>query len=328
MIHIFCRGICAVLAIFFGCLLGGVMASDLGSPVETRTALSNDYAQLVERAFPIFDRAILKTRFEGVVKKYPRGLDTIKVRSLGDVERLMKLNIQQHTPTTKVFRQEGMAYEVHPEKGKVQFFHEIKQPLALSKAQGLQRLPEFTQRHEALIEQIGVTKEQTFFKKTSLLMSQGSTNPQSGPVKKTDPVVRGVTTHVVRAVDGIIVEGSSAKITSFSADKINSVRLNWPRIQFHPGIKNYELKSQESLKLAISNRIKEIAGKERANVKMAVVLLPISEGGTSYMVPVMKVAVRTDAAGEGVVFYEGLLTQAIQIEKPVTDKASGGTQGP
>jgi hypothetical protein len=327
MIHIFCRGLCAVLAIFFGCLVNGVMASELGSPAETHEALSNDYAQLVERALPKFDRAILKSKFEGVIKKYPRGLDTIKVRSLGDVERLMKLNVQQHAPTTKAFRQEGLAYEVHPEKGKIQFFHEITQPLSLSKAQGLQRLPEFTRRHEALIEQLGVTKEQTFFKNTSLLMSQGSTNPQAGPVKKTDPIVRGVTTHVVRAIDGIIVEGSSAKITSFSADKINSVRLKWPGLRFHPGIKSYEVKSQQNLKLAIADRVRTIAGRERANVKMAVVLLPISEGETSYMVPVMKVAVRTDAAGEGVVFYEGLLTQALQIEKPVTDKASGGTQG-
>jgi len=240
----------------------------------------------------------------------------------------MKLNIRQHAPTSRVFRQEGLAYEVHPEKGKIRYFHEITKPLALSKAQGLQLLPEFTRRHEALIEQLGVTKEQTFFKNTSLLMSQGSTNPQAGPVKKTDPVVKGVMTYVGRAVDGIIVEKSSAKITSFSEDRINSVNLNWPRLHLHPGIKSYEMKSQDILKQVIADRVRTIAGKERANVKMAVVLLPISEGGATYMVPVMKVAVRTYTAGEGIVFYEGLLTQAVQIEKPVTDRASGGTQGP
>jgi hypothetical protein len=204
----------------------------------------------------------------------------------------------------------------------------VETNLVLSKAQGLQRLPEFTKRHDAFIEQIGVTKEQIFFKKTSLLMSQGSTNPQAGPVKKTDPVVRGATTHVVRAVDGIIVEGSSAKVTSFSADNIDAVRLSWPRMQLHPGIRSYETKSHQVLKQAIADRVKAIAGRERANVKMAVVLLPVVEGGTTYMVPVMKVAVRTDSAAEGAIFYEGLLTQGIQIKKPVTDPASGGKQGP
>jgi hypothetical protein len=198
----------------------------------------------------------------------------------------------------------------------------VETNLVLSKAQGLQRLPEFTKRHDAFIEQIGVTKEQIFFKKTSLLMSQGSTNPQAGPVKKTDPVVRGATTHVVRAVDGIIVEGSSAKVTSFSADNIDAVRLSWPRMQLHPGIRSYETKSHQVLKQAIADRVKAIAGRERANVKMAVVLLPVVEGGTTYMVPVMKVAVRTDSAAEGAIFYEGLLTQGIQIKKPVTDPAA------
>lgn len=318
---------CAVLAIYFGCSANGVMASEFGSPVETQKTLSNDYAQLVEHALPKFDRAVLKTRFEGVVRKYPGGLDTIKIRSLGDVERLMKLNIRQHAPTSRAFRQEGLAYEVHPEKGKIRYFHEITKPLALSKAQGLQLLPEFTRRHEALIEQLGVTKEQTFFKNTSLLMSQGSTNPQAGPVKRTDPVVKGVRTYVGRAVDGIIVEKSNAKITSFSEDRINSVNLNWPRLQLHPGIKSYEMKSQDSLKQVIADRVRTIAGQERANVKMAVVLLPISEGGATYMVPVMKVAVRTETAGEGIVFYEGLLAQALPIEKPVIDSASGGAQG-
>lgn len=330
MIKIFCRGLCVVLTIMVGCLVNGAMAaSELGSPAETKATLSSDYTQLVESAFPKFDAPMLKARFDGVVKKYSQGLDTIKIRNLGDMERLMKINVLQHAPGLKLFKNEGegLGYEVNPDIGKIRYVNMVKTPLALSKAMGLQRLPEFTKRHEALIEQMGVAKDQIFFNKTSLLLNQGETNPKAGPVKKMEPIVTGVTTHVIRAIDGIIVEGSHAKITSFSTDKINAVHLNWPGLKLHPAIRNFEPKSQQSLKQAIADRVKTIAGREKANVKMAVVLLPVTEGGTTYVAPVMKVAVRTESGGAGVVFYESLSNQAIQIEKPATDNASGSAQG-
>jgi len=306
---------------------GAMAASELGSPAETKATLSSDYTQLVENAFPKFDAPALKIRFQGIAMKYTTSLDTIKVRDLRGLEQLMNINLQQHAPELKVFKQEGLSYEVNPDIGKIRFYSAIQTPLALTRAVGLQRLPEFTQRHEAVIAQMGVPQDQIFFNKTSLLLTEGSTNPKDGAVRKTEPVVTGVTTHVIRAIDGIIVEGSYAKVSSFSPDKINAVHLNWPRLQLHPTFNNFEPRNQQSLKQAIADRVKAIAGSEKANVKMAVVLLPVTEGGVTHMTPVMKVGVRTESGGEGVIFYEGLSDQAIQIEKPANDSVSGGAQG-
>jgi hypothetical protein len=327
MIKIFYKSLCVVLAILMGCMVNGAMAaSELGSPVGTKATLSSDYTQLVENAFPKFDAPALKTRFQGVALKYAQPIDTIRIRDLSGLEQVMKINIQQHTPGLKIFKQEGLGYAVNPDIGKIRFLSAIQTPLALTKAVGLQRLPEFTQRHAALISQLGVTQDQIFSNKTSLLMTEGGTNPKDGAVRKMEPVVTGVTTYVIRAIDGIIVEGSYAKVASFSPDKINAVHLNWPRLQLHPTVKNFEPKSLQSLKQAIADRVKAIAGREKANVKMAVVLLPVTEGGMTYMKPVMKVAVRTKSGSAGVIFYEGLSDQAIQIEKQASDSESGGAQ--
>lgn len=328
MIASFRGGLCALLVLFLGCPVVGVSASDLGSPAETRAALSDDYPQLVERAFPTFDRARLAARVEGIARKYPQGLDTLKVRSLKDVERLMKLKTREYAPTSKVFRGEGLAYEVHPEKGKILFSREVRKPMALTREEGVKRRVDFVRRHEALLERIGVPKEQIFFEETSLLMAQSSTNPKKGPVRKTKPVVEGFTTVALRAVDGILVEGSVAKVTSFSAEEVNALTVDWPRVQLHPAIKSFELRNQGDMKKAIADRVRAIAGKGKANVRMAVVLLPVQEGETSYLVPVMKVGVHTAQAGEGVVFYENLLKEGVEIEKPQSDEASGGPQGP
>jgi hypothetical protein len=326
MIHKYLKGLCTVLAICLSCFTILAVASELGSQAEARQTLSNEYTQIVDKAFPKYDGEMLKMKFESTAKKYPEGLDTIRVRKLPDIEKQLKLKPMQHETGATMYKGDGILYEVNPEMGKIRFRQEILKPMALSKTMARQVLPKVTKQHEMLIKNMGVTKEQIFFMKTSLLMSQGTTDPKMGQEKKTDPVVTGVTTHVVRALDGIIVEGSGAQVTSFTTDKINSVRIDWPRIQFHPRIMSYELKSQESIKEAISNRVKEVAKGEKASVKMAVVLLPIMEEGKSYMVPVMKVGVRTENGGAGLIFYENLLAQEVQIEKPRTDEASGGNQ--
>ena len=326
MIKNFWKSLCLALLILPGLMFSVVSANDLGSPAESRTMMSNDYDKLIDAAFPKYEGPALKAKFEAVVKKYPQGIDTIKVRSLGDIEKLLNLKTQQHAPEMKMFRQEDMAYDVHPEKGKVKFLRGVKQPMVLSKQAGMQRLPEFTRLHEDFLEKIGVPKDQIFYKETSLLMSQSSTSPQEGSVRKNEPVVAGVSTYVVRAVDGIIVEGSSAKVTTLSDRGIDAVKLKWPRFRISPSIDNFETKDRASLKSKIADRVRTIAGKGKANVKMAVVLLPVATGDSYDMVPVMKVAVMTENSGEGVIFYENLLKQEVEIEKPVSDQASGGPQ--
>lgn len=326
MNHIFHKGLHAALAMALGCVLTGATASELGSPAETRRAMSNDIHQLVEQAYPKYDAPMLKMKLENTAKKYPRGLDALKIQKLSDVEKQLKLKSQRHASDAKMFKAAGVSYEVDPAIGKIRFQQEVLKPMAVSRAKGNQLLPTITKRHDALIAKIGVTPDQTFFKKTSLLMSQGSGNPKNGATAKTEPVVIGATTHVIRAIDGIIVEGSGAKVTSFTSDKVNAVHVNWPRVQFHPGIRSYELKSQDSIKRAIAERVKMYSGNEKANVKMAVVLLPVMENGAPYMVPVMKVAVRTETGGTGSIFYENVLAEEVPIEKPRGDEASGSAQ--
>ena len=90
-------------------------------------------------------------------------------------------------------------------------------------------------------------------------------------------------------------------------------------IQWFPGHMNVTRK-------AIAERVKMYSGNEKANVKMAVVLLPVMENGAPYMVPVMKVAVRTETGGTGSIFYENVLAEEVPIEKPRGDEASGSAQ--
>ncbi len=307
-------------------LLSDVFANELGSPVENRKMVSNDYNDLVKRAFPQYENIKLQQRLEGLVKKFPNGLDTLKTRSLHDLESVLRLKKQRNPAGLRVLKLQDMAYEVDPGQGRIEFVREVKQPISLSREAGLKKLEELKRVHNTILEKMGVPGDQTFFRQTYLIMSQSETNPELGPVKKTTPVVVGVTTDVIRAIDGILVEGNNAKLTTFSGNDVDVLTVKWPRFRMDPAIRSFKLKSRDRLEGLITDKVKSITGNSRGKVKMAVVLLQVGEGDNLTMVPAMKVAVTAVDSGEGVVFYENILDQDIGLPGDVADSESGGSR--
>ncbi|MBM9518603.1 hypothetical protein JWG39_02075 [Desulforhopalus vacuolatus] len=322
----FNRILCFIPMMVLSFFISGAFANDLGSPVETRKMVSTDYNDLVNRALPRYENIKLQQRFESIVRKFPNGLDTLKIRSLNDLEKVLTLKSQRTPARLKVQKLKDMTYEVNPVVGKLEFVRDVKQPMRLSKKVGLQKMSELKRIHGGILKKMGIAEDQIFFKQTSLLMSQSETNPNLGPVKKTSPVVVGITTDVIRAIDGILIEGNSVKLTTFSNNDVDLLTVKWPRFRFAPSIRSYKLKNRDNLKHLIAEKVHSIIGNSRGKVKMAVVLLPVGEGDNLTMVPAMKVAVTAVDSGEGVVFYENLLDQDLNLESDIIDSDSGGSR--
>ncbi len=320
------RVLCLITLIILSFFTSSLFANDLGSPIVSRELVSSDSGDLVKRAFPNYENTKLQIRFENILHSNYNGLDTLKVSKQNELEKVLKLQ-KKRIPTGLTRKGEkDVIYEFRPTVGKIEFVRNVKQPMKLSRKVGLQRLSKLKKIHADILENMGITEDQIFFKQTSLLVSQSATNPKLGPVKRTEPVVVGVTTDVIRSIDGILVEGSEVKLTTFSENDVDFLTVKWPRFQFAPSIKSYKLKNRSQLEDVIAEKVKSVMGNSRGQVKMAVVLLPIDQGDELTMVPAMKVAVTAVDSGEGVIFYENLLDQELNLEKDVVDSDSGGAK--
>ena len=148
--------------------ISAAFANDLGHRLRPGKWRQTDYNDLVKRAFPQYENIKLQQRFENIAKKFPNGLDTLKIRSLNDLDKVLTLKSQRDTPAgLKEQKLKDMTYEVNPVVGKLEFVRDVKQPMRLSKEVGLQKLSELKRIHGGILEKMGIAEDQTFFKQTS-----------------------------------------------------------------------------------------------------------------------------------------------------------------
>lgn len=313
--------------------------NDLGSPVEevgtqakamAATPGPSDYRQVVERSFPRYEKQALKKRFQDIKQKYPRGRDNIKLWSPEAIEHTLGLSRGKREPGEAGQGAEKRTYSADRARGRVFVYDGENQPAFMTETEGKQVLAQVAKYHERLLEQAGITKDEILFKKTNMMLMQSMTDPGKGTPQKSEPKVRSIQTYALRAVEGIMVEGSSAKIGSRGPDKVEMMDIKWPAFEYPPQLNSFELKGSEAVKQRITERVKEFSRGKQAKVRMAVVLRPVSLEGKQYFVPSMKVGVQSGAdgeEGEGAILYEDLLQQQLPVGTgDMEDEGSGGQQ--
>lgn len=304
----------------------------LGSPAMptvapgAKKAAPGDYRQVVDDAFPRYENTVLTDRLTKIKRRYPRGRDTIKVWSLDAIERSLGLAPGTYAADATSYEGEERQYSVDRRNGRVYLYDGEGQPAFLSEREGKEVLDQVSKYHEKLLKRVGITDEEILFKDTSLMLMQGMTDPNTGAPQESETMVRSIQTYVLRAVDGIMVEGSSAKIGSRGSREVEMMDIKWPPFRYPPSLKSFELKSNTSLKDEITEDVKRLAEGREAQVRMAVVLRPVTMAGELFYVPSLKVGVQAGAEGDGAIFYKDLLIEKVAVDEGLTDEESGGAR--
>lgn len=306
-------------------MIGPVVSgqSELGSPKAERTFVA-DYKKAVDAAFPGCEDAGLQKRFNALLQKYPAGRDTLQIWKLDQLEKVMALPHATVQPGQVRITSPEREYGVDRARGRVFLFEKLKAAKPMTPAQAKELKLQVSTFHDEVLQRIGIPKEEVLYRRTDVMMGEATTDSSRGTPQKTEPVVHAVRTYALRAIDGIQVEGSSAGLVSQTPGRVDSLDVQWPPFALAPQVKTIALRNRDQVKEAIATRVRELARDAKVGLKLAVVLRRVQAGDQSYYVPAMKVGMRTEGEGEGVVFYESLTSQPLMAPKGQSDAASGG----
>jgi hypothetical protein len=265
---------------------------------------TKDYANGVELAFPHYKNEELGRLLATIVNS--ESFDPIKIRSLREIESFFALPPAELKEGQLAVETEQHAYEIDPTNGGIYFHEKQKEEKSLSLPTAEELKDRFSSFHNSFLEDIGIDSSQILYKETSFTLLQAISNPEIDPIEETIPVVDSIFTYVLRSLEGLVVEGSYAKIVSNNLDQIETLELVWPQLMIFCGLNNCFLKDQEELKQQILAKVKQSANGNEVNIKMAVVLRPILKG---YFIPSMKVGVMPNNNEAGEIFYVELIDQ-------------------
>jgi hypothetical protein len=157
------------------------------------------------------------------------------------------------------------------------------------------------------------------------MMLQSSTDPEAGPVEETKPVVDVIATYALRALEGLMVEGSVVKIASKRSGKYESFSLVWPMFRYHPDLQSFDLRERDALVREIESRVTDVVNNdEEVNVLMAVVLRPVMVDGGRVFVPSLRVGVLPNDGQAGAMFYVDLAKATLEYDDGAAEDGDGG----
>jgi hypothetical protein len=286
-------------------------ANDLGSPAESAQLYSEDYARLVDTALPAFSADVLARRLESVRLKYPDGYDPLRLRKISDIENL--LGLPHATSGGSDFVSTKTAtYGISARSARVHYARNLEgeRPMEFADAQRQQR--ELEARHLDLLAQAGIDRTQVLFANTGIMSLRTQSVGMSDD--KAQLSADSVFTYALRAIDGLQVEGSDAKVASRGAGDLVSLSLRWPGVLLHPQLTSFKLKTTDLLKREVLAEVKRNANGAVVNVQMAVVLRPVSLDGRRVFVPSLKVGVQPREEA-GAMFYVDLPQQQLAYDE-------------
>lgn len=315
-------GLCAL------CLLSGAalaQESPLGSSAKAARRYSTDYAALVKDAMPAIDTAALGRAMAGVRDAHA---GAFAVHGREEVAKALELRARDEKETAREVDAGDAVFRFDPEAARLRAIWRAADAPAREREAFKAQLPEIKRAHEALVARLGVDRREIYFVDFREVLSQNDdhANAQHGPI-----LAEGATSLFLRAVNGVLVEGSYARITSIDAKTPSSLDVRWPSVKLADDVRDGKLRAPRELAETIAKHIAANANKSAVNVRIAVVLRQVDAKHPGIYVPSLKVGVkpqsiktdngyRTDA---GEVFFADLLTSSSGIVEPETRDSAG-----
>jgi hypothetical protein len=321
-------GLCAL------CLSGAALAqeSPLGSSSKAASRYSNDYAALVKGAMPAIDAKGLGRAMNGV--------RDAKVGALGlhnkeEISKALDLRVRDDKESGRETSREVDAgdaiYRYDPDSAHLRAIWRTADKPARERDAFKAEMPEIKRAHEALVAHLGVDRKEIYFVDFREVLSQNDdTKTQHGPV-----LAEGASSTFLRAVNGVLVEGSYARVTSIDAKTPSSLDVRWPAVKLAEEVREDKLRAPRELSEAVAKHIAAHSNKAAVSVRIAVVLRQVDAKHPGVYVPSLKIGVkpqsiktengyRTDA---GEVFFSDLLTTSAPIVVPEAKDSAGSSGG-
>lgn len=312
-------------------------ASDLGSPAQPRARFTADYRAAVEAALPRVAAADLSRRLRAAVAE-DAAANPLAVRDAGAWTALFGVepSADRSVSADELVEGKEASYLVAPQSGRL--YMTIRRPDAKPYAREAfkQMLPRIRRAHQALAQRVGIPARQVFF--TDFRETLAQSTPGSPAEGREGPIESaGATTTLLRAVGGVLVDGSFALMSSVNAEQIEMVDVRWPRVLLAPEVDVAKVVAPSELAARIAERIAADAKGQAVTVRMAVVLRPLRHAHRSYFVPSLRVGVlpatervadagyRTEAGQE---FYLDLVPGLADLEERDERELVPGTSKP
>jgi hypothetical protein len=326
MTHILTRSLVA-LALLIPAATVGAQSSPLGSPAELVGRFSENYAEAVRSALPPIDAAELAKVIQGVqaaaTKEKP-----LTIGSASELEKFFSLRERRgrgQIGSADFVDAGDAAYNFDAAAGRIYVAWRRSDVEPVSRETFASRIKDIRNAHHMLSERLGIPREEVMFTDFREILSETDGHPVlqngiKGPIQS-----EGGTTTLLRAVGGVLVEGSYLRVSSVDAKSLMLVDVRWPRVRLSDAaLKN--LRSPRDVMEVITKRVATSAKGLPVNVRMAVVLRPMDRSKPNEFVPSLKIGVqpksvktkdgfRTDA---GEVFYSDLLRDSPPIVESVT----------
>lgn len=169
--------------------------------------------------------------------------------------------------------------------------------------------------HLAIAEKIGIQKSDIFFVDFRETLSQSDADPRLGKIAPTPIESESATSTILRAVDGVMIDGSFLRMSSVDEKSHRAVDLRWPAVQLGKDALS-ELRPPKALADSIIKRVDQSSKGASINVRMAVVLRAIDRAKPSEFVPMLRIAIKPKAiktdtgfnTDAGEMFYMNLAT--------------------
>ncbi|HET9651670.1 MAG TPA: hypothetical protein VFP36_05745 [Usitatibacter sp.] len=290
--------------------------SPLGSPAGAAERYSADYASLVRTAMPRIDAAGLERLMENVRQSPARG---IGLRDAQDAAKLLNLRTRGGKGDAREVDAGDAIVRYDPAAGHLRVIWRPSDTPAATRDRFKPLIPEIRRSHDALAARLGIEKRDVLFVDFREVLSQSDGRAQDGP--RLPIVSEGATSTYLRAVAGVLVEGSFARINSIDAKQLGGVDVRWSSVKLAEEARAGGLRGPQDVLAEIVKHVEGGAKGMPVNVRMAVVLRPVDRAKPGLYVPSLKIGVkpqsvktedgyRTDA---GEVFYSDLLKGAPPI---------------
>jgi hypothetical protein len=287
-----------------------------GSSDAAAMLVTSDYNKAVDTAWPPVTQSQLEQAIAGLLSSPPGQRDPLTLKSGNDVAKLLGISADAsdvRRDQLVVNEARRYYYGIDKRTERVAYARSATglKPVDASDARNTK---EIRDRHEQLLTSVGIDRSQLFLDRSVLVFAGSDSVLPRAAAGKRHP--EAMLTYALRALNGMHVDGSYAKLVSDGARELMILDIVWPGVELHPGIKDSNCRAIAALRREIVSKTARIAGGSKVTVLMSVVLRPVRVNSALVFIPAMKVGVMPYADGndEAVTFYADLPRAALSYD--------------
>ncbi len=320
-----------------GATVSTAQDSPLGSPAASAGRFETNYSEAVRAALPRVDAASLEKLITGV-RAAAAAEKPLAITNLRDLEHAFGLRERAEADASGFIDVGEAVYQVDGDRQRIYLAFRNAEPRPVLRKEFAREVAAIREAHRTLADRLGIPRQEVLFTDAREILSETDGHPELEKGLQGEIQAGGMVTTMLRAVGGILVEGSYARLSSLDSKRLDLVDVRWPPVRLSEAALKGGLRAPREAIESVARRVAKDSKGQAVNVRMAVVLRPVEPDRTRRgieFVPSLKIGVeprsiriregyRTDA---GEVFYVDLVRGAppfADVDEP--DEAEPGAR--